>query len=143
MVSLFVSLPSARWLEGRSLLRATFHTAFWMRLGYLPLVLLPLLFSEAAQTWLLPLLVVLMAIPGAALAIAFNAMRSRDLALEIKQLRVTALYVAIGLDVGCATITVLNAILLQRLQRAHDTLLATHLQLLTRLSVPILPRCYI
>ncbi len=74
VVSLFVSLPSARWLEGRSLLRATFHTAFWMRLGYLPLVLLPLLFSEAAQTWLLPLLVVLMAIPGAALAIAFNAM---------------------------------------------------------------------
>ncbi|HVH43939.1 MAG TPA: HAMP domain-containing sensor histidine kinase [Labilithrix sp.] len=62
-------------------------------------------------------------------AIAFNAVRSRDLALESKQLRLTASYVAIGLDVVCAAIAICGAILLRRLGRAHDALLATHLRL--------------
>jgi signal transduction histidine kinase len=62
-------------------------------------------------------------------AIAFNAVRSRDLALEIKQLRVTTLYVAIGLDVVCAGIAICGAVLLRRLGRAHDALLTTHLRL--------------
>lgn len=74
VVSLLASLPAARWLEGRSLLRAAFQTSVWMRLGYVPLVLLPVLFSEPVQAWLLVGLIVLMAVPAAALSIAFNAM---------------------------------------------------------------------
>ena len=74
VVSLLVSLPAARWLEGRSLIRAAYQTAFWMRAGYVAFIFLPVLFSEAVQAWMLPLVIVLMAVPGAALAIAFNAM---------------------------------------------------------------------
>jgi MFS family permease len=74
VVNLFVSLPAARWLEGRSLVRATFTTSLWHRSGYLFLVLIPWLFVPATQTWVVAALVVLMAVPGAILAIAFNAM---------------------------------------------------------------------
>ena len=74
VVSLLMSLPAARWLEGRSLLRVTFVTSVWMRAGYLVLLFLPVLFAERLQTWMLPALVVLMAVPGAVLAISFNAM---------------------------------------------------------------------
>src|SRR5688500_584578 len=51
VVSLLASLPAARWLEGRSLLRAAVHTSLWMRSGYVAFVLLPLFFSEQAQSW--------------------------------------------------------------------------------------------
>lgn len=74
VVSLLVSLPAARWMEGRSLIRVSTATAFWMRLGYLGLAVLPVLFSEAVQSWLIIALIVVMAVPGAALVIAFNSM---------------------------------------------------------------------
>lgn len=74
VVSLLVSLPAARALEGRSLLRAAFVSSVWFRLGYIPLVFLPVLFAAHIQTWVLPALIVLMSAPGTVLAISFNAM---------------------------------------------------------------------
>jgi MFS family permease len=74
IINLLASLPAGRWLEGRAMTRVTFWTSLWQRAGYFVLVPLPWLLPEAAQVWALPLIIVLMAIPGTALAIAFNAM---------------------------------------------------------------------
>lgn len=74
IINLLASLPAGHWLEGRSMTRVSFETAVWHRLGYFVLVPLPWLLPEAAQVWALPLIIVLMAIPGTALAISFNAM---------------------------------------------------------------------
>lgn len=86
VVSLLVSLPAARWLEGRSLIRAAFLTSVWARSFYLFLVLLPALFSEAVQTWLVIVVIVLMAVPSSALAISFNAMFADVVAPDIRAL---------------------------------------------------------
>ncbi|MEP7359341.1 MAG: MFS transporter, partial [Anaerolineales bacterium] len=74
LVSLLVSMPAARWLESRSVIRASFGASVVHRLGYLVLLLVPLLVGAAAQVRLLPVLVALMSVPGTMLAIAFNAM---------------------------------------------------------------------
>jgi MFS family permease len=74
VVNLLISLPAGRWLEGRAMTRVTLVTSLWHRLGYFVLAPLPWLLPEATQVWVLPLIIVLMAIPGTALAIAFNAM---------------------------------------------------------------------
>jgi predicted MFS family arabinose efflux permease len=74
LVSLLVSMPAARWLESRSVIRASFQSSVLHRLGYLALLAMPLLAGAGAQLRLLPLLVVLMSVPGTFLAISFNAM---------------------------------------------------------------------
>lgn len=69
--------------------------------------------------------------PDAALArgVAFNASRSRELAVEVTQLRERGLYVAFVLDVVCTAIAVAGAIVLRRMVRVHDELAARHLTL--------------
>jgi len=74
IINLLISLPAVRWLENRSLIRTAFHTAIWNRLGGFALVLLPWLFTQAQEVWAIVAIVLLTAIPGALLAIAFNAM---------------------------------------------------------------------
>jgi MFS family permease len=73
LVSLLVSMPAARWLEKRSVIRASFQSSVLHRLGYLVLLAMPLLVGAAVQVRLLPLLVGLMSVPGTLLAISFNA----------------------------------------------------------------------
>lgn len=58
--------------------------------------------------------------------IEFNATRSRELALEIHQLRSSGLYAAIALDIVCTTIAICGAVLLRRIVRKHDALLERH-----------------
>lgn len=74
VVSLLLSLPAGRWLEGQVLTRAVFVTSIWNRAGYVALVILPWLLPPAAQVWAVPIVVVLMAVPGTLISIAFNAM---------------------------------------------------------------------
>jgi MFS family permease len=74
LVNLGLSLPSARWLEGQSVTRATFTTAIWNRLLLLPLVALPWLLPEPVQIWATIAIVLAYSIPGTVIAIAFNAM---------------------------------------------------------------------
>ena len=73
-VNLLLSLPAARWIEGRSL----WHVAVWglliNRPTYLLFILLPWLFASQAQVWALVTLTGLMAISGSVHNIAFNAM---------------------------------------------------------------------
>ncbi len=74
VVNLLFSLPAGHWLEKQPTARAVFITSIWNRLGYVVLIPLPILLPAAAQVWALPLIVLLMSIPGTILAIAFNAL---------------------------------------------------------------------
>jgi MFS family permease len=73
VINLAFSIPAGRWLEGRPLIRTTFLSSFWHRLGYLVLVFLPWLLSASGQVWAAVLITLLMSIPGTVLAISFNA----------------------------------------------------------------------
>jgi MFS family permease len=74
IVNLLISLPAVRWLEKRPLIRTAFRTSLWTRLGGFALVPLPWLFVQAQEIWAIIAIVLLTSIPGALLAIAFNAM---------------------------------------------------------------------
>lgn len=74
LVGVLFTLPAGHWLEGRPLGRAVTQTAFWQRLGFLCLIPLPLLLPDPMQIWATLLLMLLMAIPGTALMIGFNAL---------------------------------------------------------------------
>lgn len=74
LVNALVTLPAGRWLETRSLGRAVVQTAFWQRLGFFLMIPLPLILPDSLKVWAVLLLSLLMAIPGTALAIGFNAL---------------------------------------------------------------------
>jgi MFS family permease len=74
MVNLLASIPFGKWMEGRPLVRVTFRSSIWTRLGYLLLVPLPALLPESAQVWAVIVITVLMSAPGTLLAISFNAL---------------------------------------------------------------------
>lgn len=73
LVNLFGSLPVAHWLANRALIRTTLYLSIWYRLGFAVLLTMPWWLPTTAQVWGLPLLITVMAIPGVALAIGFNA----------------------------------------------------------------------
>jgi MFS family permease len=74
LVNLFFSLPSGRWLDGKPLIRATFRSAIFTRLGYLALIPLPWVLANPAQIWGIIWITLLMSIPGTLVAISFNAL---------------------------------------------------------------------
>ncbi len=51
VVNLIGSIPFGHWLEGRQLVRTSYHAAVWTRAGYLALIVLPALFAPAGQIW--------------------------------------------------------------------------------------------
>jgi MFS family permease len=73
LISLLIAMPIGRWLERRPLIRTTYLSSIGFRLGYVVMVLLPWLLPPPAQIGSYVLLVLLMSIPGTALAIGFNA----------------------------------------------------------------------
>jgi ABC-type phosphate/phosphonate transport system permease subunit len=75
VVNLIFTLPSGRWLEGKSLIKVSFRSAIWQRLGYVFLIALPWLFtSQKGQIWGLIWTTLIMSVAGTVLAISFNAM---------------------------------------------------------------------
>ncbi|MFN8594628.1 MAG: MFS transporter [Anaerolineae bacterium] len=73
LISLLIAIPIGRWLERRALIRTTYLSSIWFRLGYVVMVLLPWFLPAPTQIGGYVLLVLLMSIPGTALAIGFNA----------------------------------------------------------------------
>ncbi|MBI5566654.1 MAG: MFS transporter [Chloroflexi bacterium] len=73
LISLLIAMPIGRWLERRPLIRTTYLSSIGFRLGYVVMVLLPWFLPPPAQIGSYVLLVLLMSIPGTALAIGFNA----------------------------------------------------------------------
>ncbi len=74
VVSVLLTLPAGHWLQNRPLSRSVFWTSMLSRASYLLWIFLPLFLSPQAQVWALITLVLLMSIPGVALAVGFNAM---------------------------------------------------------------------
>ncbi len=74
IVNLLISLPVGRWLEGHPLVRASFWSAFYQRIGMMLFIIMPWLLAEAAQTWGIVGLMMLISAPAAVLMIAFNAL---------------------------------------------------------------------
>jgi len=72
-MGLLYTLPAGLWMEGRPLIRVAFASAFWMRLGYLGLFLLPWLINPQAQIWGIIVASLILTIPATLLNIAFNA----------------------------------------------------------------------
>jgi MFS family permease len=75
VIGLMFTLPSGRWIEGKSLIKVSFQSSIWQRLGYLVLVALPWLFpSPEGQVWGLIWMTLVVSVAGTVLAISFNAM---------------------------------------------------------------------
>jgi MFS family permease len=74
VVNLVLALPAARWLEKRPLGAAVFWASVFHRLFYLLWVPLPILFAPRGQVAVLIGLIFAMSVPGAALAVGFNAL---------------------------------------------------------------------
>jgi MFS family permease len=75
ILNLLISLPGATWLQGRRLPRAVFLMSVAQRAGFAALVFLPWLFRLPAwQILAVIVIVVVIAIPGTLLAIAFMSM---------------------------------------------------------------------
>jgi MFS family permease len=74
IVNLIITLPMGRWLDYQPMGTAVFWSAVLNRLGYLLYVPLPMLLPPPAQIWALIGLTLLMSMPGAGLAVGFNAL---------------------------------------------------------------------
>lgn len=81
-ISILLTLPAGRWLAGRSLGPSVAKMAFWHRLGYFLLIPLPVLLPASMQVWAVMLLTLLMAVPGTALIVGFNALLATTVAPE-------------------------------------------------------------
>ena len=74
VVTLFLAIPAARWLEKQKIDRAMFWTSVYYRIGFLGLIFLPWLFSDAAQINAIIAVTFLMAILLTPLGVGFNAL---------------------------------------------------------------------
>jgi len=74
LVNVLFTLPAGRWLQNQALGPAVTQTAIWHRVGYFLLIPLPLFLPHQLQVWAVLAITLLMAIPGSALAVGFNAL---------------------------------------------------------------------
>jgi MFS family permease len=74
IIGLFITLPAGRWLENQPIDSAVFWSAVFYRLFYLLWVPLPLLLAPGGQVWVIIGVTLIMSIPGASLAVGFNAL---------------------------------------------------------------------
>jgi MFS family permease len=105
IVNLIFTLPSGRWLEGKSLIKESFRSAVGQRLGYLFLVTLPWLFpSSIGQVWGLIWTTLVMSVAGTVLAISFNAMFAEVLPPEWRAYAVGRRNIVLAVSITVATL---------------------------------------
>ena len=105
IVNLLFTLPSGRWLEGKSLIRVSFSTSIWQRLGYVCLVALPWIFSsEKAQIWGMVWITLILSAAGTVLAISFNAMFAEVVPAEWRAHAVGRRNVLVAISVTITTL---------------------------------------
>ncbi len=104
LVNLTLSLPFGRWLEGRSLVGATYRTSLLHRLAYPIMVALPWAFPSQLQVQALVALTLLMSIAGSLLGFLGAAAFARAIQSQLFQVRgVDPLTVAVTFLVLFAT----------------------------------------
>lgn len=105
VVNLIFTLPSGKWLEGKSLIKVSFRSAIWQRMGYVFLIALPWLFtSPGGQVWGLIWTTLVMSIAGTLLAISFNAMFAEVLPSEWRAHAVGRRNIILAISVTAATL---------------------------------------
>jgi MFS family permease len=105
VVNLIFTLPSGRWLEGKSLVKVSFRSAIWQRLGYVFLVAIPWLFtSPGGQVWGLIWTTLVMSVAGTVLAISFNAMFAEVLPPEWRAHAVGRRNILLAISITGATL---------------------------------------
>ena len=73
VVNLLLSLPIARWLDQRPLHGPVYRSALYHRLPYFLMATLPLWLAASSQPLALAVITLIMAVPGTAFVIGFNA----------------------------------------------------------------------
>lgn len=73
-VTLIFALPAGSWLKDRPIDRSVFWTGVLQRIFYFFMVFIPFILIDLVQVWMLILFSLLMSIPGAAVAVGFNAL---------------------------------------------------------------------
>ena len=73
VVNLLLSLPIARWLDQRPLHGPVYRSALYHRLPYFLIATLPFWLAASSQPLALAVITLIMAVPGTAFAIGFNA----------------------------------------------------------------------
>jgi MFS family permease len=105
IVGLIFTLPSGRWLEGRSFIKVTFQSAILQRVGYIFLVGLPWLFPSAiGQVWGLIYTTLVMSVAGTVLAISFNALFAEVLPADVRAYAVGRRNVLLAVSITAATL---------------------------------------
>jgi MFS family permease len=105
VINLILTLPSGSWLEGKSLIKVSYQSSIWQRLGYLFLVALPWLFpSHEGQVWGLIWTTLVMSIAGTVLAISFNAMFAEVLPPEWRAHAVGRRNILLAISITVATL---------------------------------------
>jgi MFS family permease len=105
VVNLIFTLPSGRWMEGKPLIRVSYRSAIWQRLGYVFMVALPWAFtSPEGQIWGLIWTTLVMSVAGTVLAIGFNAMFAEVLPPEWRAHAVGRRNILLAVSITVATI---------------------------------------
>lgn len=86
LVNLFLAIPARHWIQTQPIHRAIFVTSVLYRIGFIPLIFLPLLLNEQGQIIAILTLTFLMAIPLTALGLGFNALFAEAVASEYRAL---------------------------------------------------------
>jgi MFS family permease len=105
VIGLMFTLPSGRWIEGKSLIKVSFQSSIWQRLGYLVLVALPWIFtSPEGQVWGLIWTTLVMSVAGTVLAISFNALFAEVLPPEWRAHAVGRRNIILAISITLTTI---------------------------------------
>ena len=105
VINLIFTLPSGKWLEGKSLIKVSFRSSIWQRLGYVLLIALPWLFtSPDLQVWGLIWITLVMSVAGTVLAISFNAMFAEVLPAEWRAHAVGRRNILLAVSITAATL---------------------------------------
>jgi MFS family permease len=105
VINLLFTLPSGRWLEGKSFIKVSFQSSILQRLGYVFLVALPWLFaSEGGQVWGLIWTTLVMSVAGTVLAISFNALFAEVVPPEARAYAVGRRNILLAVSIAVATL---------------------------------------
>jgi MFS family permease len=105
VINLIFTLPAGRWIEGKSLIKVSYRSAIWQRLGYVFMVALPWVFtSPEGQIWGLIWTILVMSVAGTVLAIGFNSLFAEVLPAEWRAYAVGRRNILLAISITLATL---------------------------------------
>jgi MFS family permease len=84
MVSLFLAIPTGRWLQSQNTNKAIFWSSVFYRIGFLGFVFLPIMLNAPGQIWAIIAITFMMAIPLTPLSVGFNALFAESVPVEYR-----------------------------------------------------------